>query len=103
MNLLLVSLVVSLFFSVTAIVCMKKGLRRLARLALLVVAFQAIFSISFGMSGLRPHVEKAREKGADDSFVMGMVEHHRFLFFPRLAVACCIGGLVVVGLVAMKD
>jgi hypothetical protein len=51
------------------------------------------FLATFGMGGLRVHVEQARAEGKSEQYVSGLIDRNRAIYVPRLEILVVSTGL----------
>jgi hypothetical protein len=52
---------------------------------------------TFGMGGLRAHIEQARAEGKSEQYVAGLVDRNRIIYFSRLEILVAGTGLFLLG------
>ena len=103
MNLLLATLIIVTALAAIALLALRARQHRVAILAVFFLSLHALFIVTFGMGGIRAHVEQARSKGASDDFVEGLIERNWFYLAPRVATGVVVLGLFTVATAALRQ
>lgn len=101
MNTILIAAVISLVSLVFSVIAIGTRRTKIAIALIVLLGAQAIFTLSVGMSGLRPHIELAKEQGKNNDFIDGMVERDRFFFDRRVALGITMLSLCAISVVAV--
>jgi hypothetical protein len=71
-------------------------------LSSMAIFLQAMFILVIYTTSLRAHVEFARNSGASEEYIAGMIERDRAYFSPRVALGFCASGMALITILVAK-